>query len=79
MSNYTKGPWNIQKTEDDSYSVIVENGMTEDDSDICTVYTEIGGLGDAHLIAAAPEMYKYIQEQAREGDNEAARIIERIG
>lgn len=52
MTNFTKGPWRV-----DGYLIIGDNGYTICDLwDYTTYYTN-----NAHLIAAAPEMYEALK------------------
>lgn len=80
MSNSTPGPWSLA-WEDGKYGVV---GSTTEGKLVCLVGNNPDdGKNDerkanATLIAAAPTMYEYVLRKAKEGDTDAAKIIDSI-
>jgi hypothetical protein len=56
-TKFTDGPWNWEHDQDTA-SMIQVFSESSGDSDVCRLQHE----PDAHLIAAAPEMYEMLQE-----------------
>jgi len=65
MSKHTKGPWRVQAVDGDRGAVTYE--IASDEYDVTTVSKHLGirRLGDAQLIAAAPEMLELLETALR--------------
>ena len=80
MSNHTPGPWVARQRDDDCWDV-----YSDDDGGIATLHDPIGvepGMdhleADANLIAAAPEMYEFIEFYAYAGRLQTTEDRERF-
>lgn len=85
-AKFTKGPWNLPDVGTARGSVLVSRGGPHSDwkGMVCSVdagnYAASAeeGLANAHLIAAAPEMYEAIREAVEDAEkavNPSARIF----
>ncbi|AHK11843.1 hypothetical protein S349_53 [Shewanella sp. phage 3/49] len=75
MEKFTKGPWNIMPIEHDKEYVRIRGGSLGSRFKICNVidlkvhhdeskwcqYERFESMSNAHLIAAAPEMYSALR------------------
>ena len=61
--NYTKGEWQIKSTDFDDYVIWAEHCMPDEDIEICIIQQNTKKMmkANAHLIAAAPEMYEALK------------------
>ena len=73
MSGHTPGPW--CEGQEGNHRVYGPDGMGEHSGLIAVVYK---GRANARLIAAAPDMAKYVQGKASNGCKEASAIMEKI-
>ena len=73
--SYTKGEWKVERSQGTFNDWIVDS----DGKAIALMYTEAGNLkANAHLIAAAPDMYEALQAIRRafvSGEFENARML----
>lgn len=94
MSKFTKGPWEIKPLEDDKEYIRIRGTVLggrfkianvgdgkfhHDNSDWCKFERE-EAKANAHLIAAAPEMYEMLSEikQVIESGHELGEMVSRV-
>ena len=76
MSRRTFGSWTVGKYSDADKEIPIHGpGAWVDYDDV----DRAEARANARLIAASPTMYSYILSKAKEGDKDAAKIIESIG
>lgn len=78
-SKHTPGPWRVSDTFPNT--VIHHKYGDGNWGMLCRVQSVIHGdaeQANAQLIAAAPQMYTYIEKQANMGDTEAVKLLEAI-
>lgn len=87
-TKFTKGPWFLENMPDVSPTVFNVGpkpygySQRNEIECVCTTYRDESG-SNAHLIAAAPEMYEMLEEVLREqkanfGDNHGDPRIEKL-
>ena len=74
--SHTPGPWNLYPN---SASDWVVRKMFTDGQEAHEIARCKSGMDNARLIAAAPEMYSLLAMMAKNGNNAARQLIERIG
>ncbi len=74
MSHYTKGEWKLElRPADNVYRIRTDNDIIAD-----VFGTNGEDKANAHLIAAAPRMIKFIRQLADNGNLEAKDFIQTL-
>ena len=70
-AKFTKGQWRVQMTETKEGRNILE--VVTNAFDVCCYRLGIRNKHDAHLVAAAPEMYEFLESLQLDVDNDYKR------
>lgn len=74
---FTKGPWSCHSPVGSNGFWYVDNSPSITTGSVATLYTE-NAMANAHLIAAAPEMYEML-DRVTSNYQEAASVAEHEG
>lgn len=84
MSKHTAGPWEYYKEEQkvtdlhgESFSLFFHSVKSKGFKDGGNI-VRVGNEYDARLIAASPSLYKYVFDQAENGDMTAIELIKKF-